>query len=914
MYRADELNFRIDVYGYLLKQANFKVAGVLSVERKIRNDDSLFFDELLFHNDSIIEKASIRGKRTESYTCSFIDTFKKVINDNLAYKIYLYQNELSDYKDSLLNSISKLDTRINNSFNTYWREKCSKSLSGLYYLSSTIDTPKYENLGFDASQILFYTIQNNIKDIEQYLNNRVIEEKDVTQLSADDTSMPTSVNQNTSDTEHSNNNHHVTQNDLAFLNYAFESIASIEYLRGAQLINSVRKNYPSEIHFWDEFLNNNIVFTSRGDNKHVTALCNLMQSIFNNEKSRTIYENKERYEKYASFIRDRIYDQDATIHSLYKRLIKKEDTIASFYIRIMGLYNSIGSLPRVDVDKSKIFIQIYTGIISAIDVMISKENNTGSVDLFSKLYKLHFKEAMINKIIEIKQRCGHFPCFTFISYLLSLLNGNELEVTNRSLNIRNDHPIEDLSDIAVSLGLTRERVRQLRDSGYRLVLAFPEAVINSGLYDNYHYTPKSEYDFRLIREEEDVDLSNEYITICLSLFDTTFTLIGDIKKALYKKTDNSLFLVPTNLNKQFNFSTFIEKINDMVEEKRLYPYREELDAIVRKLIKKHIKDEVFYEILKECRKILEKGYPDIIINSQIYLPANTRKTIPYLIEDILREFNRPMNAEEICEQLNLSYPELHQVPSKIGPNALRNNNIVAVSRSSTYALTEWDDTINRGGTIRDLAIEYLNSLIQPIATLSDIHEYINKYRQNIKESSLKSNLLAEANNKFSVYTKDNLIYIGFTDYDFGGDFVRQEKRQSRRSFKDSINIFEQFIKEKGHFPYSVGEEEEQRLFRFYVVSKEKKSKGLLSEKEISEIDRIESMYGHLKTKKERINWEERLERFVKYITENDTLPIPSSQEYKWYIENKELFDNNLLDANRMSSFSLLIKIVERMNK
>lgn len=333
------------------------------------------------------------------------------------------------------------------------------------------------------------------------------------------------------------------------------------------------------------------------------------------------------------------------------------------------------------------------------------------------------------------------------------------------------------------------------------------------------------------------------------------------------------------------------------------------------MIRKPISEEDFYDILRECRQILQKGYPDNIINSQLYFPANARKAIPFIIEDILRENNRPMTADEICNILNERYPNLDQTPSKVGPNALRNPNIVAVSRSSTYALAEWNATDKRGGTLRELAVEYLNSLLQPIAPLSDICDYISKYREDVKESSVKANLLAESNNRFSIYYKGHVLHIGYTDIDFGDEYRQVEKRQGRRPFKDSIERLEQFIKANERFPYTSGVEgEEARLSRFYSVAKGNQKKGSLEPDELAEIERIDATYGHLRVKKERITWDERLERFVKFITDNDSLPYRSSKEYAWYEENKALYDSGELDPIRRQSFSFLVKIVDRMEK
>ncbi len=47
MERTEEYNFRKDVYTTLIKFTNYRVAGLLSRERKAYKNDSVFFSELL---------------------------------------------------------------------------------------------------------------------------------------------------------------------------------------------------------------------------------------------------------------------------------------------------------------------------------------------------------------------------------------------------------------------------------------------------------------------------------------------------------------------------------------------------------------------------------------------------------------------------------------------------------------------------------------------------------------------------------------------------------------------------------------------------------------------------------------------------------------------------------------------------
>ena len=724
--------------------------------------------------------------------------------------------------------------------------------------------------------------------------------------------------------------------DLPFLNYVYDKIVSIEFPASAVLLSVLRSKLESEIAFFHQILEMDVssarelMGIGEVSAKEVNRMCDMMRRIASNPQTRVVFENSKKAELLAPRIEKKVEGFDIRTFHAYQNLMELcNGSVLNLYLRVVGLPPYRIKIPGLNTKKSQALFKFLEDQLPEIDKFISHSSETSdaihspstvtesvpSLLYHPGLYKFDFSDEELERIVSTNNRIGHFPLFTFIACLFERMEDRAKEITQRTLNIIFGNSVEELSTVASSLNLSRERVRQLRDKCLKEVLSFPRIISRFGLADNYLYKTQSEYDFKLIREEEKVFFSNEYISICVSITNSSLYLIGDYRDSLQKPSSpaNRLYLVSKDLNEIFHFEKFIKQVDEMSKEKRFYPYREDLETFVRNLLNIELSDTDFYSIVKECRLILLKGYPDNIINSQIFFPVNARKTIPFLIEDILREFNRPMTAEEICKQLNERYPDLEQIPSKIGPNALRNSNIVAVSRSSTYALVEWNNTEKRGGTIRDLAAEYLNSLYKPIAPLSDICDYIASFREDVKESSVKANLLAESSKRFSLYYKDDVMYIGFSDYPFDDEYVLQEKRIERRSFKESIDRLEQFIKENNRFPYTTGVgSEEIRLSRFYNTVKNNQKKGILTDEEAAEVEHINTTYGHLKVKKGPVSWEDRLERFVKHITENESLPAPSSKEYTWYKENKALYDAGELAQDRKLSFSLLLKIVSRM--
>lgn len=157
--------------------------------------------------------------------------------------------------------------------------------------------------------------------------------------------------------------------------------------------------------------------------------------------------------------------------------------------------------------------------------------------------------------------------------------------------------------------------------------------------------------------------------------------------------------------------------------------------------------------------------------------------------------------------------------------------------------------------------------------------------------------------------------MGYTAYHFDVSFKIIEKRQGSRSFNESIDHLEEFIKTQGHFPFSSGvDSEEIHLNRFYVITKAKLKKGILRPQKLAELERIDEQYLNIKQKKEQGSWNDHLENFISYITLHDQLPHPRSLEYKWFEENKKLFLNGMLNTEQNQAFAIVDKIVNRMTK
>ena len=968
MDRVHENSFRQDVYSFLKKTSDYRVTGFLTTERKLYDDNTVFFTELLGSYHKIITHASRRGKVIFKKITSFINVFNKVVNDEYAYFAYLHEEELSSLTDSLLAKINQLDQRAVRAFDKYWKRKCTKSIKILYYRFLITDelVPKYEGIGNDASLLLYNKILSFVTELKHYLSKYENSTNPFLVIKNDKSEVnpPKTVTNNNHTTKLAKINNTSEENYLdkekskiisenysysiildknnpkllLFLDYVYNNIISAEHLTTMCFLDGCQPRYHDKIDYYQQLLNMDAKWARKIYNigviqaNAIDCMCEMFRNIYNHPGTRNVFENRDKVNTLGLFIEKRLNNEDVRTYNAYQNFFKSCDgSVLNLYLRIVGMRQYHMKFAGLSLKKSLELYNNISGLLPSIDVLLSNSiDNTPNKDYYTSetlynstdsflyhnpgLNRFSFTDEELEKIINKINGIGYFPLFMVLNLVLSnhCFTQRECDVFQYCSNIYKNQA-KSLSEVSELFDLTLERTRQI----YAKALKRFYSIMNNTpwlIYLNgYRYNITNECELKNIASREEVSFNTSFITWAVCQIDDNYKIIGDANKlfSLSSKSKQTLYAVPQYLYYCFDFNQFIESINNKIKEKRFFEERIELEQYVNHIYGNNNKD--FYEIVKECRYILEIGYPDIISNSQIVLPANTRRAVPDIIEEIIRTHNAPMTANEISLVISSDYPDIQQSIDNIRANVRRNSNIIAISRTGTYTLREWADIKDqRGGTIRDLAIEYLNSLDQPVSSLSNICAYIAKYRSKVSENSVRSNLLSDSNYRFSYYYKDNCSYIGLTDQVTDNSFIIHNNTQSFRSFNESVNYLEKFINDNGRFPYPSEEGEEARLSRFYFVSMSRLKKGELSSEEAAEIERIKTTYGHLKVKKERTTWNEWFERFVKYITDNNRLPKPHSKEYKWYKKNKELFDLGELNTEYASSFSYLSKIVSKM--
>ena len=91
--------------------ANYRTSGFLARERKLCNNDIIFFYRLINDTDMLLDMAFRKGKLMAVSTKCFLDNYKQVVNDNTAYLIFIHQEDIAALSDQLSKSMTTVDCR-----------------------------------------------------------------------------------------------------------------------------------------------------------------------------------------------------------------------------------------------------------------------------------------------------------------------------------------------------------------------------------------------------------------------------------------------------------------------------------------------------------------------------------------------------------------------------------------------------------------------------------------------------------------------------------------------------------------------------------------------------------------------------------------------------------------------------------
>ena len=459
---------------------------------------------------------------------------------------------------------------------------------------------------------------------------------------------------------------------------------------------------------------------------------------------------------------------------------------------------------------------------------------------------LGLPDDALETLREKEETLGYFPIFAALQMYFENRPEEEKALIDGCLLIYQDQELPEREEVAASLQLSPERVRQKRN---KLIGKLPDYFKT---YYNLGFITENPYRYQMTHIEDNVnaaegtDFSLNFVSWVLgSVFDD-LTVVGDPVKSIggYFDTYQYLCIVPTVLTRLFDFDGFIQDLDERMAEKRMGEEKVNLKSLINTHLRVQYCEDELPEIETTCRTILYLHFPVEVNLGYVILPSNAYKTNQFILESILREAGRPMTFDEIYEEYLYQYPERDSTESSLRGAIGGNKNIVPIGRSSTYVLREWSLSEYRGGTIREFVCEYLDSLKEPIAPADDVCEYVRQFRPDTNESSISSNLMQEKNHKFLLMQKDDVRYYGYSDVEYSDTYkIIGGNRRMKRTTQESMQLLEEFILQNQRYPVrNIDDEKEHRLYRFFGNRRSACSRHVILQEEIEEWLAFEEKY------------------------------------------------------------------------
>lgn len=442
----------------------------------------------------------------------------------------------------------------------------------------------------------------------------------------------------------------------------------------------------------------------------------------------------------------------------------------------LSLKNVWDILQNNDFNTSKILLRgsqqatEIKAMIAAIKKQVRYLEGLNEILLLDEEFQRFSKGAISYQ--ELDSEAGHIAVGIHIFSLLNeliessgIFHPSKKVVFENSLACYTHTEKKTLEEISGSLGLCRERVRQIREKVYSQLLDLlcyfralaPNVAVHYGLDAANPCVVIDEAFVCKINRNEGTSFCSHFIGQVLStILSDHYVLLGDDidtysnKRLKVGHRWKKHYLVQRQYAEAFDFVMLINRVRYKFTKYRRNTIPFNLLAEFPELHSDENSDMpneksavAEYILYNELNLIIDQQ-KKIIINRSI----PKRKT-DYICE-ILEELNRPASVYEIYEKLKERCSEKTKSIDSLRCLCQKDRRMIFFGRSSTYGLKVWEEELNlKGGTIRDIVEEYLQLYDEP-KHMDDITQYVQKFRNTDKKTIL-SNISLEKSKRFKFY-------------------------------------------------------------------------------------------------------------------------------------------------------------------
>lgn len=443
---------------------------------------------------------------------------------------------------------------------------------------------------------------------------------------------------------------------------------------------------------------------------------------------------------------------------------------------------------------------------------------------------------------------------SIIQKALKIYKRSDYEIINNTIVEEGVKYVKEFSveEIANLHNLSRERVRQIRKDCLDILFEKLSFIknFNDDLFQNYGLDISRniiDIDKNLtnnINTKSTTNFSTEFISYILAVYlSDNFCMVGNIEDILLPKYSNSRnrhnwknFLIVKKDLARVDFISFADDINKRLNERIEETYSFNVKSYMSRFINS-LDIEIFDLAFPIAEKILIDEFALYLdLDDNIVFKKNTIKQAFEYSFEALEKLGKPSKVEEITQKINELHPNYITDEHKVRISMRRKDGFVPVGRESVFGLKKWEKELDdfKGGTIRSITVEFLEQSDNP-KHISEITEYVLKYRPNSNEKSIYYNLRIDESETFSFF-KNSYVGLVSKSYSDNFDVLKDSADIVKKTWKERYNDLINFIKINNSLPYyNSSDPEEKTLFRWLNNQKHSKKLSQNQKKLINEI-------------------------------------------------------------------------------
>lgn len=440
-------------------------------------------------------------------------------------------------------------------------------------------------------------------------------------------------------------------------------------------------------------------------------------------------------------------------------------------------------------------------------------------------------------------------------------------------------PSENLSYIAASFNLTRERVRQI------IIKYRPTKILR------FTQPPSPEQYPFLSEDIIDVNkcfaeiLETEFAGEQINFTSDSFVGIAQLftNYSLYD-FNGTKYLFSQKMHQSFDFNNAWVDISKTFNSKTT----EDVSIPISFFISNYIlTNEIDYCIIRDfiLQLIVNNFEVEVDENYNVILQKNFINIEDELFK-IIEQAGKPISFDDILAEFYLSHPEYsYKSPGTIRLILLNSHRIKSVGKTSSFSLAQWNFSTL---TVRGLIAAILQESDVPLS-LDTLVEILESKGRKTNKNSVNSSILSDTKNDF-VKFKGGLIGIGSKTYDPTYE-VQDPESIARKSFSERLKDYIEFIDVNFHVPFLTQDETEASLYRWY----RNVEKGTIdvSPQQKEQLKRELSKRKHYIMTKSEYAFSQRCVDFKYYVSTEFELPTQKSDSslYMWFLKARKESEN-----------------------